>query len=95
MFLDGRISNMQCITVKTHGYAGTYRISATISSGKRMYVQWDYALDVDGNHNAAALAMGRKMEWTGRLVPGRQNANTTVYCMINAYRRKDLRLARP
>jgi hypothetical protein len=46
------------------------RVKAYTTSGHRIVVPWDHALNVEENHDAAALALCRKMEWGGKLVRG-------------------------
>ena len=46
------------------------RVKAHTSSGHRIVVPWDDALNVEENHDAAALALCRKMGWCGKLVRG-------------------------
>ena len=46
------------------------RVKAFTSSGHRIIVPWDHALGVEENHDAAAIALCRKMEWCGKLVRG-------------------------
>ena len=46
------------------------RVKAYTSSGHRIVVPWDHALNVEENHDAAALALCRKMGWGGKLVRG-------------------------
>jgi hypothetical protein len=41
------------------------RVSATSASGHRIVIGWDYALDTDENHKAAAAALARKLGWDG------------------------------
>lgn len=45
------------------------RVSARADAG-RIIVEWDHALDVEGNHRAAADALAARLGWTGRLVGG-------------------------
>lgn len=46
------------------------RISATDGDGNRVSVPYEYALNSDGNHIAAATALCEKMKWKGTLVHG-------------------------
>ena len=41
------------------------RVSATSASGHRVVIGWDDALNSDENHFAAAMALARKLNWTG------------------------------
>jgi hypothetical protein len=62
---------MQAIVTKYHGatnFKGS-RISATAEAG-RIYLSWDDSLNVEDNHDAAALALGRKLGWVGKLASG-------------------------
>lgn len=55
---------MQAILTKYHGptgYRGS-RISAQANSG-RIYLPYDHALNIDGNHLAAATAYANKLGW--------------------------------
>jgi hypothetical protein len=63
---------MKAITTKFHGPTDTRgsRYTATDSDKNRVTVSTDYALNSEGNHDAAALALCRKMGWTGTLVRG-------------------------
>ena len=46
------------------------RVKAFTTSGLRIIVPWDHALNVEENHDAAAIALCRKMGWGGKLVRG-------------------------
>lgn len=73
---------MKAITTKFHGPTNTRgsRYSATDSDGNRVSVSADYALNADGNHDAAAIALCVKMGWTRHgLVRGGINGGN-VYC---------------
>jgi len=39
------------------------RVKAITSSGLSITISWDDALDLDGNHDAAAIALVRKLGW--------------------------------
>jgi len=60
---------MQAIVTKYHGPtdARGSRISARCVGG-RIFVSYDHALDSEENHEAAARALARKLEWSGVLV---------------------------
>jgi hypothetical protein len=45
------------------------RVSARADAG-RIIVNWKYALDVEGNHRAAAEALAARLGWTGRMIGG-------------------------
>jgi len=45
------------------------RVKASAAAGS-VTVQWDYALNVDANHMAAARALVEKMGWGGQWVGG-------------------------
>lgn len=66
---------MQAIVTKYFGptdHRGS-RIKAVCEAGS-LTVAWDYALDVEANHHAAAVALATKLGWTtewyGDLVTG-------------------------
>ena len=46
------------------------RVKAFTTSGHRIIVPWDHSQNVEENHDAAALALCRKMGWGGKLVRG-------------------------
>ena len=50
-------------------YRGS-RVKAYTPDGHRIIVPWDHSQNVEENHDAAALALCRKMEWCGKLVRG-------------------------
>ena len=57
---------MQAIVTKYLGptnFRGS-RVKATCAAGS-LTLSWDDALDVDGNHDAAALALATKLGWRG------------------------------
>ena len=45
------------------------RIIASADAG-RVTVPYDHALDIDGNHKAAAAALRAKLGWRGEMVSG-------------------------
>ena len=71
----------QAIETKYHGptnYRGS-RVSATAEAG-RIYVPWDYALGIEENHRAAAMAFRDKMKWGGIWVGGGTRAG---FCFVD------------
>ena len=58
---------MQAIRTKYHGPTNTRgsRISAQCEAG-RVYVPYDHALSIDGNHKAACDALLDRMGWRGK-----------------------------
>jgi hypothetical protein len=58
---------MQTIVTKYHGPTNTRgsRISASCAAG-RISLAYDHALNADGNHDAAALALINKLGWYGQ-----------------------------
>jgi hypothetical protein len=59
---------MQAIVTKFIGptnHRGS-RIKATAQAGS-LTLSWDHALNSDGNHRAAALALVEKLKWTNLL----------------------------
>lgn len=63
---------MKAITTKFHGPANVRgsRYTASDSDDNRTTVGADDALSSEGNHDAAALALCKKMGWSGVLVRG-------------------------
>ena len=62
----------QSISTKYLGatnYRGS-RVKATSSAGMSLTLSWDDALDVDGNHQAAARALATRLNWYGRWYAG-------------------------
>jgi hypothetical protein len=45
------------------------RVSARADAG-RIIVEWDHALNPEGNHRAAAEALAARFGWKGRLIGG-------------------------
>ena len=73
----------QAIVTKYHGPTNTRgaRVSAKARAGK-VWVSWEDALDVEGNHKAAAFALARRYEWFGSWVGGANPDGTgNTYCM--------------
>ena len=62
----------QTITTKYHGPTNTKgsRVSATTSSGVRIYRRVDNAYTVDENHFMAAEELKKKLEWKGIMHAG-------------------------
>ena len=62
---------MQTITTTYLGPTNSRgtRIGVATSSG-RVIVSWDHEQDVTENHRRAALALARKLGWSGRWVGG-------------------------
>lgn len=62
----------QTITTKYHGPTNTRgsRISATTTSGVRIYREVDDAYTVDENHFRTAAALKEQMEWKGVMHAG-------------------------
>ena len=84
---------MKAIVTKFHGPTETRgsRYTATDSDKNSVTVSVDYALNGEGNHNAAALALCRKMGWVGMLVRGRL-AKGNVYVFDSQWERLEVRL---
>lgn len=89
---------MQAIVTKYHGptnFRGS-RVSAKASAG-RISIPWDYAKDVEQNHDAAALAFCRKFAWTGALACGelpKGDGNVYVFVTHSFRRVGNLRVVR-
>jgi len=63
--------SLQAIVTKFIGPTNTKgaRIRVSAAAG-RMFVNWDHALGVDGNHKAAAQALAAKFGWSGNWYGG-------------------------
>lgn len=65
---------MQAIITKYFGPTSTQgaRIIAETASGIKMLKAWNYDLDVEHNHERAAIALADSLEWldSNRLVTG-------------------------
>jgi hypothetical protein len=46
------------------------RIKAKASGGSSVTLSWDHAMDIAGNHRAAAKALAEKLDWSGEFVAG-------------------------
>jgi len=58
------------------------RVKATSCGGASVTLAWDYALGIEGNHNAAAKALAEKLEWDGRWYGGALDERG--YCYIRS-----------
>jgi hypothetical protein len=58
------------------------RIVAKCDAG-RVVVSYDHALGIYGNHEAAAKALLRKLEWTGRWVGGGVAGGFVFVCALS------------
>ncbi len=72
---------MKAITTKFHGPTNSRgsRYSACDSDGNRVFVSADYAISSEGNHDAAAFALCKKMGWTRHNLMRGGTANGNVY----------------
>lgn len=80
---------MQAIVTKFHGPTNLKgsRVSATADAG-RIVLEWDPALNPDGNHLAAAVAFAKKFGWKGRIVGGslpRSNSSHMAFVFVNEF----------
>ena len=75
---------MQTITTKYHGPGNVRgaRISAKTTSGIKISLSWDYALDADENHQRAARALALKLKWRGQWVSGTLSDGSTVWVPV-------------
>jgi hypothetical protein len=74
---------MKAIVTKYHGPAAVQGSRVSAHDGdNRVFVSWDDALSSDGNHDAAALALCRKLNWTGLLQRGHMKDNN-VYVWVD------------
>lgn len=88
---------MQAIETRYYGptnFRGS-RIRATCEAGT-VTVSYDYALDLEENHDAAARALIRKLKWTDRhWVRGMlKNARGNVYVMVAKHGGSSLKMGR-
>ena len=78
---------MQSITTKYHGatnFKGSH-VSATASGGARVMISYDDALSTDGNHDAAAAALVKKLKWDPATLirGGAPKGRGNVYVMLS------------
>ena len=59
------------------------RVAAISASGHRLTLHWDDALNSDENHTAAAVALARKLGWSGDWHGGAMGTGDG-YCFVNA-----------
>jgi hypothetical protein len=80
---------MKAIFTKYHGPGNVRgsRIIAKDSDGNKVIVSLDCALNHDDNHKQAAIALCRKMGWTGKLAMGGGLDNSEVFVWTDS---KDL-----
>ena len=76
---------MQTIITKYHGPTDrkVSRVSATSESGERVMLSWDYALNNDENHKAAARALCDKLGWHGTFQGGNIKKQGMAFCFID------------
>ena len=80
---------MKAITTTYHGPGNVRgsRIIASDSDNNRAIVHYDCSLDSEGNHDSAAIALCRRMNWHGTLVRGSlRHGNVYVWLPARAYR---------
>lgn len=78
---------MQYITTKTLGPTSTKgaRVVACASyAPAKVTLAWDYAVEADANHDAAAKALAEKLGWKGQWVRGGSNTGN-VYVATDAH----------
>lgn len=63
---------MKAIVTKYHGPGNVRgsRFSASDEDGNKVFASYDYALNSDANHAAAARKLCEKLNWGGRLIGG-------------------------
>ena len=72
---------MQAIVTTYHGPTNTRgsRIVARSASGQRVSLPFDWELDHDQNHCAAAVALARSLGWSGTFASGGLDADRRVH----------------
>lgn len=84
---------MKAIVTKYHGATNSRgsRYSASDTDGNRVSVPTDYALSSDGNHDAAAIALCRKMGWLKHNLMRGAFKNGNVYVFDSEYNRLEVK----
>jgi hypothetical protein len=59
------------------------RIKARASGGSSVTLSWDHALDIEGNHRAAAIALANKNDWRGTFVAGGMADGARVFVDVS------------
>lgn len=59
------------------------RIKARASGGTSVTLHWDHAMNPDGNHRAAAIALALKNEWQGTFVAGGMADGARVFVNVS------------
>ncbi len=79
---------MQTIETKYHGATNTMgaRISATSTSGVRVYVPYEYGLSHNGPHDVAVRKLCKKLDWTGTFIIGSAITAGYIYVFDNGTR---------
>ncbi len=70
---------MKAITTKCTATPSSYRYTATDSDKNRVTVIHNGSLDIEQNHDAAAIALCRQMRWDGPLMRGQLAPGSRVY----------------
>jgi hypothetical protein len=75
----------QAITTKFLGATNSRgsRIKATCEAGS-ITLSWEYALGVEGNHDAAARALIKKLGWYGNWAHGALSDCVVYVCLMRA-----------
>lgn len=60
------------------------RIKAKASAGS-VVLNWDHALNIDGNHRAAAVALAKRCGWTGDYVCGGFTDGSSVFVAVQDF----------
>jgi hypothetical protein len=55
------------------------RVKARCDAGS-VTVPWNYAIGIEGNHKAAALALAQKLDWSGDWIGG--GMPDSGYCFV-------------
>jgi len=59
------------------------RIKARASGGSSVTLSWDHALDIKGNHRAAAIALALKNDWRGTFAAGGMSDGARVFVDVS------------
>lgn len=75
----------KAIRTKYHGPTNTRGSRVTATDGDRNWItiEWDHSLTSDQNHRAAAVALCKKLGWTGTLAQG-GFPDSCVFVFVNS-----------
>ena len=79
LIIDSRKVSIETKYISPSNIRGARIVAVVTCSKIKISIPYDHALNIDENHNEAAKALCRKMNWSGRLAKG---ATKTGYVFV-------------